>query len=110
MSRLSPLSLLNRRDGKTESFHVILLPPSDCKDCYSQYLTSKIMDESESRRIECMAKDCNVIVDERTVELVVEPNVLQRCVQQRSRSSVSTGTESDLKKTFNPVKTGTELC
>ncbi|POY70107.1 hypothetical protein BMF94_6881 [Rhodotorula taiwanensis] len=49
-----------------------------CRDCYSQYLTSKITEEGESRRIECMAKDCNVIVDERTVELVVEPPVLQR--------------------------------
>lgn len=41
-------------------------------------MTSKVTEEGESRRIECMAKDCNVIVDERTVELVVEPSVLQR--------------------------------
>lgn len=57
------------------------------------------MGESESRRIECMAKDCNVIVDERTVELVVEPNVLQRCVE---RSLVnSKRTESDLQTFFS---------
>ncbi|KAK4703139.1 hypothetical protein P7C70_g3078, partial [Phenoliferia sp. Uapishka_3] len=51
---------------------------SVCKDCYSQYVTSKIMDESESRRIQCMGSKCNVIVDEKTVELLVEPAVLAR--------------------------------
>ncbi|BGP15687.1 hypothetical protein JCM10213_006142 [Rhodosporidiobolus nylandii] len=49
-----------------------------CKDCYSQYLTSKIVDEGESRRIQCMGNDCNVIVDERTVELLVPPDLLAR--------------------------------
>ncbi|BGP24209.1 hypothetical protein JCM10295v2_003117 [Rhodotorula toruloides] len=49
-----------------------------CKACYSHYLTSKIIDEGESRRIECMGKDCHVIVDEKTVELLVPPDVLDR--------------------------------
>ncbi|KAI5474421.1 ariadne-1 [Pseudohyphozyma bogoriensis] len=49
-----------------------------CKDCYSQYLTSKIMDESESRRIQCMGGKCGVIVDEKTVELLVEGATLER--------------------------------
>ncbi|GAA6039888.1 hypothetical protein JCM8097_006784 [Rhodosporidiobolus ruineniae] len=49
-----------------------------CKDCYAQYITSKVQDEGESRRIQCMGKDCNVIVDERTVELLVPPDVLSR--------------------------------
>jgi ariadne-1 len=49
-----------------------------CKDCYSQYLTSKIVDEGESRRIQCMANDCKVIVDEKTVELLVSPDILSR--------------------------------
>ncbi|GAA5919530.1 hypothetical protein JCM6882_004763 [Rhodosporidiobolus microsporus] len=49
-----------------------------CKDCYAQYLTSKVTDEGESRRIQCMGNDCNVIVDERTVELLVPPDILSR--------------------------------
>jgi len=39
-----------------------------------------VTEEGESRRIECMAGDCNVIVDEKTVELLVPPDILQRCV------------------------------
>lgn len=49
-----------------------------CKDCYSQYITSKIVDEGESRRIQCMGSKCNVIVDEKTVELLVSRDVLDR--------------------------------
>ncbi|GAA5881914.1 hypothetical protein JCM16303_003462 [Sporobolomyces ruberrimus] len=49
-----------------------------CKDCYSQYLTSKVVDEGESRRIQCMASDCKVIVDEKTVELLVSPELMSR--------------------------------
>ncbi|GAA5912813.1 uncharacterized protein JCM6883_004838 [Sporobolomyces salmoneus] len=49
-----------------------------CKECYSQYLTSKVVDEGESRRIQCMASDCKVIVDEKTVELLVSPEILKR--------------------------------
>lgn len=50
----------------------------DCKSCYSQYVTSKIVDEGESRRIQCMGSKCNVIVDEKTIELLVEPDVMAR--------------------------------
>lgn len=49
-----------------------------CKDCYAQYLTAKIVDEGESRRIQCMGSKCNVIVDEKTIELLVKPDVLER--------------------------------
>ncbi|CAG8688994.1 3430_t:CDS:2, partial [Acaulospora morrowiae] len=41
-----------------------------CHNCYEHYLTQKIKEEGESRRIMCMANNCNVIVDESTVELV----------------------------------------
>lgn len=51
---------------------------SVCKDCYSHYITSKIIDEGESRRIQCMGSKCNVIVDEKTVELLVSRDVLDR--------------------------------
>ncbi|GAA6062909.1 hypothetical protein JCM10212_004358 [Sporobolomyces blumeae] len=49
-----------------------------CKDCYAQYIASKVTDEGESRRIQCMANDCNVIVDEKTVELLASPEILTR--------------------------------
>ena len=58
----------------------------DCKSCYSQYVTSKIVDEGESRRIQCMGSKCNVIVDEKTIELLVEPDVMARSVLLLPRS------------------------
>lgn len=62
--------------------------PTVCKACYCHYLTSKIVDEGESRRIECMGKDCHVIVDEKTVELLVPPDILDRCVRSLCRSAL----------------------
>ncbi|CAJ0841809.1 2088_t:CDS:2 [Entrophospora sp. SA101] len=49
-----------------------------CKDCYEHYLTQKIKEEGESRRILCMANKCNVIVDETTVEMLVDKDINER--------------------------------
>ncbi|KAJ3046457.1 E3 ubiquitin-protein ligase arih2, partial [Rhizophlyctis rosea] len=42
-----------------------------CRDCYEHYLTQKIAEEGEIRRIQCPALGCKVVVDEKTVEMVV---------------------------------------
>ncbi|KAI9216388.1 hypothetical protein BC828DRAFT_393664 [Blastocladiella britannica] len=44
-----------------------------CLDCYRRYLTSKIMDDGESRRISCMARDCSLVVDQVTVRELASP-------------------------------------
>ncbi|KAI9020516.1 hypothetical protein DFJ74DRAFT_673498 [Hyaloraphidium curvatum] len=49
-----------------------------CRDCYEHYLTQKITEEGESRRIQCMHGKCKLIVDEKTVEMVVKPRVLEK--------------------------------
>lgn len=49
-----------------------------CRDCYGQYLGQKIREEGESRRVQCMREKCNLVVDERTVGLVVRPEVFER--------------------------------
>ncbi|CAG8747926.1 2250_t:CDS:1, partial [Funneliformis mosseae] len=49
-----------------------------CRNCYEQYLTQKIKEEGESRRILCMANNCNVIVDEKTVKLAVNKDIHER--------------------------------
>ncbi|GAA5943109.1 E3 ubiquitin-protein ligase HEL1 [Sporobolomyces koalae] len=59
-----------------------------CKACYSQYITSKVVDEGESRRIQCMANDCKVIVDEKSVELLVSPEVMTRYRKLLNRTYV----------------------
>lgn len=43
-----------------------------CKNCYTQYLYQKIREEGESRRIQCPESECTLIVDEKTVELLVD--------------------------------------
>lgn len=48
-----------------------------CVDCYKYYLTQKITEEGESRHITC-AGDCNLIIDEKTVALLVDPPVLEK--------------------------------
>lgn len=58
-----------------------------CRDCYEHYLTQKIAEEGESRRIQCMHAKCKLIVDERTVEMVVKPNILEKYVSDLGRSA-----------------------
>ncbi|BGO91165.1 hypothetical protein NBRC10512_005741 [Rhodotorula toruloides] len=65
-------------DNETKETLALTCDHRFCKACYCHYLTSKIIDEGESRRIECMGKDCHVIVDEKTVELLVPPDILDR--------------------------------
>lgn len=50
-----------------------------CRDCYTSYLNQKIQD-GESKRIQCMATDCPLIVDEKTVELLVDEQMSNRCL------------------------------
>ncbi|KAJ3240213.1 hypothetical protein HDU81_004350 [Chytriomyces hyalinus] len=49
-----------------------------CQPCYSRYLTIKIAEEGESRRIQCLDAACSLIVDEKTVQLLVEPAVFEK--------------------------------
>ncbi|KAL7753149.1 hypothetical protein RI367_001602 [Sorochytrium milnesiophthora] len=48
-----------------------------CRDCYEHYLTQKIRDEGESRRIQCMG-ECKLVVDEKTVEMVVDKDTFKK--------------------------------
>jgi ariadne-1 len=49
-----------------------------CVDCYQQYLTQKIKEEGESRRITCPSDKCNLVFDEKSVQLLVTPDVFDR--------------------------------
>ncbi len=48
-----------------------------CVACYKHYLTQKIKEEGESRHISCPG-ECKLIVDEKTVSLLVDQPVLER--------------------------------
>ncbi|GBC07666.1 hypothetical protein RclHR1_07600005 [Rhizophagus clarus] len=60
-----------------------------CKDCYEHYLTQKIKEGDENLRILCMANKCNVIVDEKTVELAVNKDIHDRYRTLLSRAYVN---------------------
>lgn len=48
-----------------------------CKDCYTQYIEGKIR-EGESRKIQCMEEKCGLIVDEKTVGILVGDEMLEK--------------------------------
>jgi len=48
-----------------------------CNQCWTEYLTTKIMDEGASQMIECPG--CNIVVDDHTVmNLIIDPMVKQK--------------------------------
>ncbi|CAO3687680.1 unnamed protein product [Rhizopus stolonifer] len=49
-----------------------------CKTCYTQYLYQKIREEGESRRIQCPDSGCSLIVDEKTIELLVDTETFNK--------------------------------
>ncbi|KAI8056883.1 hypothetical protein BDF22DRAFT_725172 [Syncephalis plumigaleata] len=59
-----------------------------CSSCYEHYLTKKVANDGESRRIQCAASNCSVIVDERTVERLVPASVYKRYQMLLTRTFV----------------------
>jgi ariadne-1 len=49
-----------------------------CKDCYQTYVTLKVSQEGESRRISCPATGCKMIVDEYTAKTLLDPLVHEK--------------------------------
>lgn len=49
-----------------------------CVDCYRQYLTQKIREEGEAARIQCPADGCSKIMDARSLDLLVTPDLAGR--------------------------------
>ncbi|KAH9247135.1 hypothetical protein BASA81_015278 [Batrachochytrium salamandrivorans] len=49
-----------------------------CVGCYRQYLSQKIAEEGECRRIRCPAAGCTIIVNEQIIESIVLPVIYQK--------------------------------
>ncbi|KAI8886271.1 hypothetical protein K501DRAFT_322001 [Backusella circina FSU 941] len=49
-----------------------------CRDCYTYYVSQKIQEEGESRRIQCPQSNCAIVVDERTVEMLVSEEAMNK--------------------------------
>ncbi|KAL2129477.1 hypothetical protein VTI74DRAFT_7686 [Chaetomium olivicolor] len=49
-----------------------------CVDCYRHYLSQKIRGEGEAARIQCPSEGCNLIIDARSLDLLVTPDLTER--------------------------------
>ena len=49
-----------------------------CQPCYEQYLTQKIVEEGECRRILCPESGCSAVVDEETIKKAVQPAAMAK--------------------------------
>ncbi|CAK4034421.1 probable E3 ubiquitin ligase [Lecanosticta acicola] len=49
-----------------------------CVNCYRQYLAQKIREEGEAARIRCPGDRCNNIVDAKSLDLLVTPDLTER--------------------------------
>lgn len=59
-----------------------------CVDCYRQYLTQKIREEGEAARIQCPADGCGRILDSRSLDLLVAPELNGRYHELLNRTYV----------------------
>ncbi|KAG1173739.1 hypothetical protein G6F70_005625 [Rhizopus microsporus] len=59
-----------------------------CRNCYTHYLYQKIREEGESRRIQCPESDCTLIVDEKTVEMLVSDDTFLKYRELLNRTFV----------------------
>ncbi|KAI0475452.1 RING-5 [Xylariaceae sp. FL0804] len=59
-----------------------------CVDCYRQYLTQKIREEGEAARIQCPAESCARIIDSRSLDLLVTPELQSRYRELLNRTFV----------------------
>lgn len=59
-----------------------------CVDCYRQYLGQKIKEEGEAARIQCPADGCRRIIDARSMDLLVTPDINDRYHELLTRTYV----------------------
>lgn len=59
-----------------------------CVDCYRHYLTQKIKEEGEAARIQCPAEGCSRIIDARSLDLLVTPELSDRYQELLNRTYV----------------------
>ena len=61
-----------------------------CVDCYQHYLGQKIREEGEAARIECPGDGCHMIVDSKSLDLLVTDDLKDRYVRAYVLSRVLT--------------------
>ncbi|KAJ0338447.1 hypothetical protein COL922a_005574 [Colletotrichum nupharicola] len=59
-----------------------------CVDCYRHYLNQKIREEGEAARIQCPAEGCGRIIDSKSLDLLVTPELGSRYHELLNRTYV----------------------
>jgi len=59
-----------------------------CVDCYRHYLFQKIREEGEAARIQCPSDGCNLIIDSRSLDLLVTSELAERYHELLNRTYV----------------------
>jgi len=59
-----------------------------CVNCYRQYLTQKIRQEGEAARIQCPCDGCTRIIDAKSLDLLVTPDLTERYHELLNRTYV----------------------
>ncbi|KAM7221924.1 E3 ubiquitin-protein ligase dbl4 [Rhypophila decipiens] len=59
-----------------------------CVDCYRHYLSQKIVEEGEAARIQCPADGCSLIIDARSLDILVTSELKERYFQLLNRTYV----------------------
>lgn len=59
-----------------------------CVDCYRHYLSQKIREEGEAARIQCPADGCNLIIDARSLDLLLTTELTERYHELLNRTYV----------------------
>jgi ariadne-1 len=67
-------------DGQDLQTYAMVCGHRYCVDCYSHYLIQKVKEEGEAARIQCPRDGCHRIVDSKSLKLLVDDGVKDRCV------------------------------
>ncbi|ROT35766.1 ariadne-1 [Sodiomyces alkalinus F11] len=59
-----------------------------CVHCYRHYLTQKVREEGEAARIQCPAEGCGRIIDTKSLDLLVTPDLADRYRELLNRTYV----------------------
>jgi ariadne-1 len=82
-------------DAQLETVGLSLCGHRFCRDCYTYYVSQKIQEEGESRRIQCPQPNCAIVVDERTVQMLVNDETMAKYLDLLNRTFVD---DNDLLK------------
>lgn len=60
-----------------------------CRQCWNQYITTKIVEDAANQRISCLQPNCETLVDDENVLILIDdPEIIQKYRQSMTNSFV----------------------